>query len=896
MAGEGSFGNIGMIQEQTAAKLGYPAAQTVAELIQWHAAVTPLAPAIVVPNRPALTYVALQSQIDGIGAELKRAGIGPGKRVAIILPDGPELAITIAAVACRATAVPLNPNLTAPEIEELFASQRLEAVILSDWADSPGREVAARRGVCQMEAERLEDSFRVSLRTPPLPAPAEDRGVGPDDVAFILRTSGTTARPKLVPITHRNLLTMAARLQDWFELTPNDRVLCVAPLYYAQGLKTSLFVPLILGSSLACPTRSPGADFLVWLTELGVTWYSAGPTLHRSVLERALIRGQEGFRHSLRFIYSGGALLPDAVRDGLETFFKVPVLDTYGISEAGQVAANSTDPKRRKRGTVGKPWPGSVAIRADDGKILGPGELGEIVVKGPGVTPGYIDDPETNRAAFTDGGFRTGDLGRIDSDGFLTVVGRTKELINRGGEKITPLEIDQALMNHPAVVEAAAFSVQHPRLGEDVAAAVVLRSGETVTPLDLRRFLRTTLVPFKIPRRIHIVAALPKGDTGKVRRQDLSRVYGADSVEHTAPDFDSPLAIEIADIWRRLLGGKRFGFDDDFFEMGGDSLLATQMLVEIERLTGKVLPDTILFETATIRQLADVLVQKEGDSDSSLLVQFQPGTGKRPFFFIDGDFWGGGFYVRKIALLLGREYPFYSLRSHGMHTTSIPTIKQMATEYTDLIIAAQPHGPYRLGGHCNGALIAWEVARQLVVSGRRVEVVAMIEPMSFNTWPSIRLIAGLLDGALRLVIRNPERREARVGSMLSLIWRAIRHARGLLHEHGHKTDNEVDALAVKIGETDRELAARYLHLIREYHLAMASYIPPPLDTGVLYFLTESHVQFAAYAGDMWRNLTPHLEIDVVPGDHLTCITTHAESLVKPLRTRLMALDREGGQD
>jgi len=885
-----------MIKEQTATRLSFPAAETVAAHIQKHAAATPRAPAIVVPNRPALTYAALQSQIDTIGAELKRAGIGPGKRVAIILPDGPELAITIAAVACHATAVPLNPNLTAAEIDDLFASQRLEAVILSNWADSTGREVAARRGVCQMEAVRQEGGFGISLRAPNLPLPAEDRDVGPDDVAFILRTSGTTARPKLVPVTHRNLLTMAARLQDWFELTPSDRVLCVAPLYYAQGLKTSLFVPLILGSSLACPTRSPGADFLAWLTDLGVTWYSAGPTLHRSVLERALARGQTGFRHSLRFIYSGGALLPDAVFDGLGAFFKVPILDTYGISEAGQVAANSTDPKRRKRGTVGKPWPGDVAIRTDDGRILGPGEMGEIVVKGPGVTPGYIDDPETNRAAFADGWFRTGDLGRIDSDGFLTVIGRTKELINRGGEKIAPLEIDQALMNHPAVAEAAAFSIPHARLGEDVVAAVVLRSGETATPIDLRRYLRTTLVPYKIPRRIHIVAALPKGETGKIRRLDLSRIYGAGSIEHTAPDYDSPLAIEIAEIWQRLLGGKEIGFDDDFFEMGGDSLLATQMLVEIERLTGRVLPETILFETATIRQLAGALVQNEKGTESSLLVQLQPGTGKRPFFFIDGDFWGGGFYARKIAHFLGPEYPFYDLRSHGVYTDRIPTIEQMARDYMDLIIAAQPHGPYRLGGHCNGALIAWEVARQLIASGRRVEIVAMIEPISFNTRTSIRLVADLLDGALKLFIRDPERRESRVGSALSLIWRAVRRVDRFLHERGSKKDNEVDALAVKIGETDRDLAARYLHLGIEYHRAMASYIPPPLTAEILYLVTETNVRIVAYAGQMWRGLTPSLKIAVVPGEHLTCITTYAESLVKPLRTHFLALDRDGDQD
>jgi thioesterase domain-containing protein/acyl carrier protein len=720
--------------------------------------------------------------------------------------------------------------------------------------------------------------------------------VGPDDAAFILRTSGSTARPKLVPITHRNLLALAEHLENWFALSPSDRVLCVMPLYHALGSKIALFTPLILGSSLACPSRSSEANFLTWLAELEVTWYSAGPTLHRSLLEQALMQGHAGFRHSLRFIHSGTAELPDAVCDGLEKFFKVPVLSCYGLSETGVIAANSTDPERRKRGTVGKPWPGDLAIRAEDGRILAPGELGEIVVRGPGVTPGYINDPEANRAAFMDGWFRTGDLGIIDWDGFLTIVGRTKELINRGGDKIAPVEIDQALMRHPAVAEAAAFPVPHPRLGEDVAAAVVLRTGETVTSLDLRQYLQTMLAPIKIPRRIHIVPALPKGDTGKVRRQELSRIYVTALIEQSTQDFDSTLAIEIAEIWQRLLGRKRIGYDDDFFEMGGDSMLATQMLVELERLTGRVLPDTILFDTATIRQLAASVVEKDIATDRGLLVQIQSGNGRPPFIFVDGDFWGGGFYARKIARLLGPEYPFFSLRSHGLYADNVPTIEQMATDYMALVVAAQPHGPYRLGGHCNGALIAWELAHQLSAAGKRVEVVAMIEPITLNARSSIRLVANALDRTLKLVARNPDRREIWLDSSMSLMWRVIRRAERLLYGRQRKNHNGVDVLTDRIGKGNPELAIRHQYLMKEIHRAMVRYIPSPVAAEVLCLVTESSGQNAAFAGHVWRNLTPRLEIVVVPGEHLTCITTHAETLVNPLRDRLAALDRNRNPD
>jgi len=885
-----------MIEEHTATGLGFPAPQTVAEVIQMHAVVNPRASAIVFPNHSVLTYGALQSQIDDIGAELKRAGIGAGNRVAVVLPDGPELAVAITAVACHATAVALNPNLMTAEFEELFDSQQLEAIILSDWLDSPAREVAARHGICQLVATRREGGLQLSLRTPPMSPPAEGRSVEADDAAFILRTSGSTARPKLVPVTHRNLLALAEHLQEWFELSANDRVLCVMPLYHALGSKIALFTPLILGGSLACPSRSFEASFLTWLTDMKVTWYSAGPTLHRSLLEQALRQRHAGFRHSLRFIHSGTATLPDAICDGLEKFFGVPVLSCYGLSETGVVAANSTVPERRKHGTVGKPWPGDLALRAEDGRILAPGEIGEIVVRGPGVTPGYINDPEANRAAFTDGWFLTGDLGLIDSDGFLTVVGRTKELINRGGEKISPVEIDQALMRHPAVAEAAAFPIPHPRLGEDVVAAVVMRRGETVTSLDLRHFLQTTLAANKIPRRIHIVPSLPKGETGKVRRQELSRIYATASIEQSKiepskPDFDSTLAIEIAEIWQRLLERKRIGYDDDFFEMGGDSILATQMLIELERLTGRVLPDTILFDTATIRQLAASVVEKDVATDTGLLVQVQLGTGQPPFIFVDGDFWGGGFYARKIARLLGPEYPFYSLRSHGLYTDSVPTIEQMATEYMALVVAAQPQGPYRIGGHCNGALIAWELARQLTAAGKDVELVAMIEPITLNARPSIRLVASALDGALSLVARDPEHREAWLGSSLSIIWRGIRRAEKFLYGRKRENFNSADVLAVRIGKGDPELAIRHHHLMEEIHRVMVRYIPSPVATEVLCLVTESSGQNVAFAGNVWRNLTPRLEIVVVPGEHLTCITTHAETLVNPLRDRLAALDQ-----
>ena len=881
-----------MLAEVSVSGCDHAAVRTAADVFRMRASENSRAPSIVFSNGITITYQSLQQQIELVGAELRRAGIGAGDWVAIVVPDGPQLAIMVAAVACHATAVPINPNLTAVEFDDLFAAQQLKAVILSNAVDSLAREIAARRDLCQLVATCREGSIRVTLRTPRPLAAAKHRDVGSDDAAFILRTSGTTARPKLVPVTHRNLLATAAAIKEWFGLTPDDRVLCVMPLYYALGLRVALFTSLITGGSVAWPARPGEADISTWLGELTPTWYSAGPTLHRSVLERARSLGREGFRHSLRFIHSGAAPLPDAVHDGLEETFHVPVLQTYGLSEAGLVAANSAASEGRKRGTVGKRRAGELAIRDQDGRILGADELGEIVVRGEGVTPGYIDDADANCSAFVDGWFCTGDLEIIDADGFLAVAGRVKELINRGGEKISPAEIDAALLCHPAVAEAAVFPLPHPRLGEDVAAAVVLHPRKVATSLELRQFLRVTVAPFKIPRRIHIVAALPKGETGKVQRRDLSEMFGAELVEQSSSPWGSPLEIEIADIWQRLLARKSIGRDDEFFDMGGDFLLAVQMLLEVERLTGRVLPESILFETATIRQLAESIVQSDTDADQSLLVELHPGINRPPFFFIDGDFWGGGYYTRKIARLLGPEQPFYDLRSHGLRGDSIPTIEQMAKDYLPLIAAARPHGPYRLGGHCNGALIALELAHQLEAVGERVELVAMVEPITLNARPSMRLVVRALDGVLGLVAGDPMRREEWLGSVMSLVWGAIRKADKLRHERTGvpKADDNLDVLAQRIAKHDPQAAEKFVRLQKEYRRTMARYLPPPIAARLICFVAESNECSVEFAGDVWRHLASRTEAPVVPGDHMTCITTHAEALVSRLREQFAALD------
>ena len=487
-----------------------------------HARSRPNSTAVVATGFSPLTYRDLGDYLARAAAQLRESGRDRNTRVAVALPSGADAALAIVATACAAVAVPIDTQLTAPEIDERLALLRPSAVIVPGDSPSAARDVAKDRGLIVVEARR-EDAGKLGLNLIVPKAGPAAAAEEPDAAAtaFILQTSGTTAAPKLIPFSHANMLAAAARVQAWFGLTAADRCLSVSPVCYSHGLKVTVFAPLITGGSVAFPISPSSLDVDEWLGDLKPTWYSAGPTLHRLMYDKTKALPNARSIHSLRFVVSGGAPLGQDVRDGLSAALGVPALEHYGSSEAAQISANLPPPGPCKSGTCGVPSKGTVKIVAESGREVAPGEHGEILLGGPTVTSGYLDAPELNRASFVDGWFRTGDIGSIDSDGFLTLHGRKTEMINRGGEKISPAEVDEALQRHPDVAEAAAFAVPHPRLGEDVAAAVVLRKGATATQLELREFLLKSLAQFKIPRRIVFVDRLPRGATGKVQRQRL---------------------------------------------------------------------------------------------------------------------------------------------------------------------------------------------------------------------------------------------------------------------------------------------------------------------------------------------------------------------------------------
>ena len=484
--------------------------------------------AIAAPEREPLTYGGLRDQVGRAGEALGRAGIGQGDRVAIVLPNGPEMATAFLATAAHATAAPLNPAYRVDEFAFYLEDLRAKALILEAGAESPAVEAAGRVGV---PIVALTPDANAGAGTFTLDAPAgateRDNGNGRDAAALVLHTSGTTSRPKIVPLTGANLCASARNIADWISLEPGDRCLNIMPLFHIHGLMAGVMASLHAGSTVICTPGFNALRVFAWIDEMAPTWLTAVPTMHQAILSRAARNRDIVARRRLRLLRSSSSSLPAPVMGELEAAFDAPVIESYGMTEAShQMTSNPLPPAERRPGGVGIAAGPEVAIMDEAGTLQAPGTEGEVVIRGPNVTLGYENNPEANATAFSGGWFRTGDQGVIDGAGYLTLTGRLKEIINRGGEKIAPREVDDVLMAHPAVAQAVAFAVPHQKLGEDVAAVIVLREGAEAGERELRAFAADSLADFKVPRTILFRDEIPKGATGKLQRIGLAEKLG----------------------------------------------------------------------------------------------------------------------------------------------------------------------------------------------------------------------------------------------------------------------------------------------------------------------------------------------------------------------------------
>ncbi|HET9010283.1 MAG TPA: non-ribosomal peptide synthetase, partial [Gemmatimonadaceae bacterium] len=548
-----------------------PVGRSLRHLIDAHARQSPDAAAILAPRRRPLTYSLLSRQIGEIVTALNALGIGRHDRVAIVVPDGPEMAVVSLAVAAGATCAPLNPASRAAEFEADLARLHCRALLVPVGSTSPAVTAARARGIAVLELIPVPDGEAgrftlcggVSGR---LPRGVRSGAAGPDDVALVLQTSGTAAQPKIVPLTHANIAAAAQSICDALDLTSGDRCLSVMPLFHIHGL-SAVFASMASGASVVCPGAFDGPAFFDWMQAFAPTWYTAAPTIHREILDQASQHPGVVAPSPLRFIRSASAAMPRQLMADVERVFGVPFVEAYGMTEAGpQIASNRLSPGGRKPGSVGRPAGPEVAI-VD----------GEVVIRGANVC---VKD-----------WLHTGDLGHLDADGFLFITGRLKEVINRGGEKISPHEVDEVLLDHGAVAQAVTFPIPHPTLGEDVAAALVLRPDAATASRDelvrdIRAFASGRVAEFKVPQLLVVVNEIPADAGGKVHRLELAAQLGVQTQDRRLAEFVAPgteLEERLAAIWAPLLGVARVGLHDNFFLSGGDSLKAAQVMSRLSR-------------------------------------------------------------------------------------------------------------------------------------------------------------------------------------------------------------------------------------------------------------------------------------------------------------------------
>lgn len=692
--------------------------QTIWELLDRAAADRDSASALLAPDAEAQSYSQLRDRVLRIATTLRQHGLGPNDAVAIVMPNGPDMAIAFLAVSACCAAAPLNPGYTADDFRFYLEDLNAKAILVGPGSPSILRQVAV--------APILEwDELNAKANQEPA-AQLELSWPQPDSTALLLHTSGTTSRPKLVPLTQANLLASARNIAQTLRLSPEDRCLNIMPLFHIHGLVAALLASLHAGASVICSDGVFAKGFYSWLDRFQPTWYTAVPTMHQGILAQAGDHPGVLANLRLRFIRSSSAALPPPVMAELERVFGAPVVEAYGMTEAAhQMCCNPLPPLARKPGSVGLAAGPEVAIMDEGGHLLGTDCIGEVVIRGANVTPGYLANPDANQAAFAHGWFHTGDQGRLDADGYLHLTGRLKELINRGGEKLAPREIDEALLAHPGVRQALAFSIPHAQLGEDVGAAVELRASGSLSEEDLRDWAASRLASFKVPRIIRIVEKIPTGPTGKLQRIGLAAKLGIDPIDDTAPTaYVAPRNAReaaITALWSRYFPAKEIGVQTRFEALGGDSLLAARMLTELEMELGVSVSMPRFLADSTIACLAGELRE-----ETPLFRQLRAGSGT-PLLCIPGHD-GSLLGLTRMAAAIEGDTPIWAIDLS--RCPEAQNLAELVDELLGLLRQRFPSGPYRLAGVCQGACLAWEMAHRLQAAGERIEFLCLIDSLN----------------------------------------------------------------------------------------------------------------------------------------------------------------------
>ena len=590
--------------------------QTVPQLLRNQATERGSACALKTASGQQLTYTQLHERVSGLVEQLRAFGIQRHTRVGIVLPNGMDMSVVLLATTSACIAAPLNPLFKEQEFQSYFDEIEIDCIITTA-ADSFAKSVAKQAGMPVLELSWDGTALQASPSAPNIfsaGAPERDAlsEIDPDAKALVLLTSGSTGRSKRVPLTHRNLCASAADVCRSLLLQPTDICLSMWEQFHIGGITDLLLAPLASGGQVICTSGFDAHQFFDVLTQFEPTWFQGVPTTLGELLTVATRKGPLA-KSSLRFIRSVAAALPPELMKRVEDVFGVPVVQTYGMTEAAPlIASNPLPPRIRKPGSSGPSCGTEISVRRDDGSEASSNERGQIFIKGENVISGYEKGANGSETAWPDGWFNTGDIGYLDADGYLFLTGRTKQQINRGGEKISPDEVEEALLAHPDVAEAAAFSIDHSTLGEDVAAAVVLKPGKSFDPSSIRQLVAERLAHFKVPRSLVQIGSLPRTAIGKVSREALKASVASQRNDEPSESPKTSLEKILADVWKDELGVQSVGMDDDFSQLGGDSLSYTRLLLAVERLLSIELDMSELDDNLTVRRLSILIESLPG--------------------------------------------------------------------------------------------------------------------------------------------------------------------------------------------------------------------------------------------------------------------------------------------
>jgi oxalate---CoA ligase len=690
------------------------------------------------PYRP-LTFRGLVDHIEYAGEALRNAGAYDGTTTALALTQGPAAVTAALAIMTGSACAPVELNLTRKEYQDYFRRLRPAALVWNEASNPVAAQAARELGIGVIDIRTPRDSAAGVFEIAGVSSAAKHLNVRQTDQAMILQTSATTGVPKLVPRSHAALLTLAKDNASSLELSAADRYLHLVSISHAAG-PDAIFAQLVSGGSVFCAPGFREDSFVDWLVDFRPTWFLATPTVHRAILLAVQkLKPETLARVPLRFLRTGGAPAGSELIERLEQRFGVPVLEGYGLAEVPTVTRNRL--AWRKPGSVGVCTGPEIAIRDESGAFLPTDAVGEVVLRGPTVMPAYLDNPEANREVFHDGWFRTGDIGRLDADGFLFLAGRRKELINRGAKKVFPQEVDDALLRHPAVTQAATFAIPHRSLGEDVVACAVLQAGARVSERELREFASEQLAPFKIPRRIFFVPDIPQTASGKPKRLELTRRYGEAlaTVRRSVPrtgESRQPTGLEamLLSIWSGVLGIEPPRIDDDFFELGGDSISAALMLSRVLDSVGRGQEQFVQAEflnRPTVSSLAQILSGRPEASPHAALpnptVVFRTQGHRAPFFLFCNSL-SEAYQLRLLSRQLGPDQPFVAIcPPDPVRGNRLLTVENLAEESRASIHAVCPSGPYILGAYCGAAPLAYETALQFIAQGEQVPLLMLFD-------------------------------------------------------------------------------------------------------------------------------------------------------------------------